>query len=392
MNVGDVKTFTLPGTLTSDMRYVWKWWDGQTDCTTVNSINKSLNMGGNPSDGFLLRYTVTPVDPLGQSAEYAGNFVANNPPQIVVGSARLSQNGQQVNFDTTASVDVYDLEGQQLSYAWTSDGVFLGHGTATPIGLIPGTYSGTYCGLFWGTRVSLDYTVEHIVTLGLNVTDALGGETEIEFPLYGYRLADAAYAPVASPLTQTDESSSLPIVTIGEPAVFSVYAATPVATTRFSWVFSGTNGWASPTSSEGVANTLPDGSVQSTVVKSTTSEVPGHKIAEVDVIDITHDTRAHIEIPIELVLNESPIIDSTEFLPAAPVAGNWVKFSVNYVDPNADIATVIWNFTSPSVVLYGRTVWVDTLGMSSGNVVVGTCTVYDRFNATDSEAISVTLA
>ena len=141
----------------------------------------------------------------------------------------------------------------------------------------------------------------------------------------------------------------------------------------------------------GVTSTLPDGSTQNTVTKSTSGEVPGHKVAEVDVIDISHDVRAHIEIPIDLVLNEAPIIDSVEYTPEAPIAGGWIKFAVNYVDPNTDIATVTWTFTNPAVTLYGRTVWVNTDGMSTGNTVQGTCMVADRFNATDSTPITVML-
>lgn len=391
-NVGDIKTFTLAGTSTLDMRYVWEWWDGQTDCTTVNSINKALNVGGNPADAFQLRYSVTPVNALGQSETYYGVLPVNNPPQFVIGSAGLSQNGKQVTFTTTASVDIYDYEGHTLDYAWTVDDVFISHGTETPIGMVAGTYAGTYCGMFWGTRVSLNYEVDKVATLGLTVTDSVGGEASIEFPLYGYNVTDAAYAPVAGPQTQSGDAASLPVVTIGEPAVFSVYAGTPEAYTQFSWSFSGTDGWTVPSSTVGVTNTLPDGSVQNTATKVTTNELPGHKIATVDVIDTAHDTRAHIEIPVELVLNDDPIISGLSLVPAAPAAGDWIKFSVDYTDPNSDIASVTWVFTNPSITLYGRTVWLDTTGLVSGNTVQGSCTVYDRFNASDSEAISVMLA
>lgn len=390
-NVGDIKTFTLPGTTTDGLRYVWKWWDGSVDCTTSNTIQKALNTGGNPADGFMVRYVVEPVDSNGKSAEYSGALVVNNPPSIVPGSTALSQNGQQVNFTTTASLTVYDLEGEALTFGWTDNTVAIGSGTITPVGLIPGTYAGTYAGMFWGTRASIDLLVEHSTPLGLTITDASGGETSIEFPIHGFQRVGATFSPSSGPQSQLGSASSLPIVVVGEPAVFSVYATTPDFSTVFTWGFWGTNGWAVPTSSNGTTSVFPDGSIQNTAVKDTAHELPGRKEAQVFIADLLHSTLTQILIPVDLVVNGPPLISAVTNEPVSPVAGDWIKFSVDYADPNADIAVVKWDFTVPLKTLWGRTVWLDTGTMTPSQAVLGSCTVYDRFNASDSSNINVQL-
>lgn len=417
-NVGDVKTFTLPGTTTDGIRYCWLWWDGSADCTTVNTIDKTLNRGGNPLDSFLVRYVAEPVDANGQFADYPGSLIVNNPPTVVIGSATLSQNGQEVNFVTTASVTVYDLEGDLLSYAWTDNGLFIGEGTQTPLGLIPGTYAGTYAGQFWGTQVSLNFTVEHSTTLGLAITDANGGETDISFPIYGFKRVGQTFSPVSGPVSQLGSTTNLFTVVLGQPAVFSVFALTPDYATRFSWGFWGTNGWANPTSSNGVTTSFPDGSIQNTVTVSTVGEQPGQKKAEVFIADLLHTTLTQLLIPVDLVVNSPPTIDSVTLVPAAPAHGDWVQCIVDYVDTSENICTVRWNFNvtgqapiftttgsgtntvttitgtttaSSTATLYGRTVWLDTHSSVAGSTLSGGVTVIDRFNAQTSLPFSTVL-
>lgn len=438
-NVGDNVTFTLPGTTTDDIRYCWKWWDGSVDCTTVNTIQKTLNMGGNPLDSFVVRYAVEPVDVNGNFADYNGTLAVNNPPTIVIGSASLTQNGQEVNFPTTASVTVYDLEGDLLSFQWTDNGVFVSTGTQIPVGLIAGTYAGTYAGQFWGTRASLDFVVENSTTLGLTITDANGGVTAIDFPLYGFKRVGQTFSPVSGPVSQLGSTTNLYTVVLGQPAVFSVFALTADYATRFSWGFWGTNGWANPTSSNGVTTSFPDGSIQNTVTVSTVGEQPGQKKAEVFIYDLLHTTLTQLLIPVDLVLNSPPTIERVTLTPEVPAHGDWVQCVVDYVDQSENICTVAWDFTTTSLTLeettttttgtstgtlvfnglgtvvvttvtvrtttvtgtttsetdttlYGRTVWLNSGPGAAGSTISGNCTVIDRFGASTSLPFSVVLS
>lgn len=391
-NVGDVKSFTLTGTKTDGFRYVWRWWDNSVDCTQVNTIEKTLNIGGNPSDGLQVRYTVEVVDDHGHSAQYGGALVVNNPPSIVLGSARVSDNGKLVAYTTRASVQVYDLENQALTFSWTAGAAtHLGSGNTTPLGPIAGTYAGTYVGLYAGTEASIDFSVTQNTTLTLTVTDSADGVTEVDFPLYGYTRTDPYASAAVSPSSQSSDASAQPVVTGGEDATFALYTSAGAPRTVFVWGFWGTNGWTIPSSSNGSTTVLPDGSLRNVVLKATVNEAPGDKLAEVTAIDLDHNTVTVITVPVQVISNDPPIISQVIATPSSPVAGQTVRLSVDATDPNADLLEFQWILNSPAVTLWGRTVYVDTTGLITGEVVAGNVTAFDRLGATDQRSFSIQL-
>jgi len=391
-NVGDVKSFTLSGTKTDGFRYVWKWWDGSVDCTQVNTIDKTLNLGGNPSDGYQVRYTVEVVDDHGHSAQYAGALPVNNPPSIVLGSARVSDNGKLVAYTTKASVQVYDLENQDLAFSWrVGQAVHLGSGDTVNLGMIPGTYAGTYVGLFAGTEASINYSVTQNAVLTLTVTDSEDGSTDINFPLYGYTRTDPYVSSAVTPSSQSSDASAQPVVTDGENATFALYTAAGAPRTVFVWGFWGTNGWTIPSSSNGSTQVLPDGSIRNVVIKATTGEAPGEKLAEVTAIDLDHNTVTVLTVPVQVISNDPPSVLQVTNIPSSPIASETIRLSVDATDPNNDLLEIQWTFSSPASTLWGRTVYVDTTGMLTGQVVAGFVTATDRLGATAQRSFSIPL-
>jgi hypothetical protein len=390
-NVGDIKNFSINGTSTAGLTYVWKFWDNSVDATTVPTTTKVLNMGGDPRYSGTLQVTVEVVDALGQSGVYQTIITVNNPPQVVPGSASATPNGKIISFSTVLQAVVYDLEGSGMSFSWASGGVSLGSGSNSYFGPVASYWNGTNVGVASGTLVSLGYTVEGSTELNLTVTDGDGGETVIDFPVYGFQRTDTYFSPSAGPESKVGDASSEPIVTIGENAAFTVYSSTTDRTV-FVWGFWGTNGWTIPSSSNGSTSQLPDGTVRNTVLKVTTGETPGNKLAEVTAIDLDHNVFSIVTIPVVVINNDPPQAVTYEVHPAVPIAGGDIKFSASYTDPNLDLVTTKWTFSSPSQILWGRTVWVDTAGMSSGQTVEGKFEVFDRFGAVDEISFSLILA
>jgi hypothetical protein len=391
-NVGDVRTFTINGTRTDDLTYCWFWWDGSVDATTVPTATKVLNMGGDPRYSGTLPVQVEVVDALGKSGMYQTVITVNNPPQIVPGLASATPNGKIVSFDTVVHAVVYDLEDGEMTFAWSTKDIALGQGSSSYYGQVDAYWNGTLVGKASGTLATFPYTVVGSSELSLTITDEDGGETIVDFPVYGFQRSDTYFAPTAGPESQIGDASSEPIVTAGENAQFTVYSAAAAGRTVFVWGFWGTNGWTFPSSSNGDTALLPDGTVRNLVLKATTGELPGNKLAEVTAIDLDHNTFAIVTIPVIVVNNDPPQAISYEITPTVPTAGDDIRFSASYTDPNLDIVTTKWTFTSPSLTLWGRTVWVDTTGMNTGATVEGKFEVFDRLGAVDEISFSIILA
>jgi hypothetical protein len=389
-NVSDTKTFTINGTQTTGLTYVWKWWDNSVDATTVPTVQKVLNMGGDPRYSGTLPVSVEVVDPIGQSGIYQTSIEVNNPPQVVPGTALANPNGKIIQFDTVLQAVVYDLEGHDVDFSWSSDGIILGAGTSSYYGPVDAYWNGTNVGIASGTIASLNRTVVGSTSFTLTATDSEGGETVIDFPVYGFQRADTYFAPTVGPESQTGDASSEPIVVAGENAAFTIYSSTGNRTV-FVWGFWGTNGWTFPSSTNGETTVLPDGTVRSLVLKSTTGETPGNKLAEVTAIDLDHNTFAIVTVPVVVINNDPPQALSYEITPTVVTAGQTIKFAASYTDPNRDIVTTKWTFTNPAQTLWGRTIYLNTSGMTSGQVVEGKFEVIDRLGAIDEISFSLVL-
>jgi hypothetical protein len=327
---------------------------------------------------------------LGNSGIYQTSIAVVNPPQIVPGTALVDPNGKFITFSTVVKATVYDFLNQAMDFDWSSNGIALSAGTLVPVGLVDAYWHGTHVGVAYGTQASFPHQVIGSTELTLTVTNTDGGELVIDFPIYGFQRSDTYFAPSAGPESQTGDASSEPLVTAGENAAFTIYSSTSNRT-LFVWGFWGTNGWTFPSSTNGDTSILPDGTVRNVVLKATTGETPGNKLAEVTAYDLDHGVFSIITIPVIVINNDPPQAVGYEIFPPLPIAGGDIKLSASYTDPNRDLVTTKWTIYSPSQILWGRTVWVDTDGMSTGNTVEGKFEVFDRFGAVDEASFSLVL-
>ena len=325
-NVGDTARFTISGTRTDDLTYCWFWWDNSVDATTVPTVQKALNMGGDPRWSGTLPVTVEVVDALGQFGIYQTSIIVNNPPQLVPGSANVEPNGKIITYNTTLQADVYDLEGHVITPSWSSSGIVLGVGSSASIGNVNAYWNGTYVGQAAGTRFSYPYTVAGSADLRLTVVDSVGGRLDVDYRVYGFERSDVYFATSAGPESQIGDASSKPTVTVGENASFTVYSNAGNRVS-FVWGFWGTNGWTVPSSGNGQTSVLPDGTIRNTKNKGTTGELPGSKLAEITVIDLDHGVSSTTTVPVTLVLNDAPQAISYTITPVSPTAGDDIRFS-----------------------------------------------------------------
>lgn len=389
-NVGEFKTFILNGNVpTQAMAYVWKWWDNSVDVTSNGTISKQLNVGGDPSDSYNLRFACEAVNEVGQSSEFLSTISVNNPPSIVLGSTTLSKNGDDFVFRTTASVIAYDLENEAVAFAWFAGGQSIGGGSPTYTGSVSGTYAGTYCGDYSGTQSYVTHDVVTNGSLTCLIYDTSGGTTAIQFDLFGQSPAQSYSAPQVVPYLATIDSASEPVVRIGvgEYAEFSVYTQANSNPTSFQWAFYGSNGWAATTFDNGTTTALEDGAFQNSVLKTTVGETVGHKTAECLIVDTVTGQSATVDIPVQFIANTGPVIGTVTILPASPVSGDVMSLEVNATDADADLLIYQWYFPDFGRTLYGRKVFISNTGILSGNPLFATVTVTDRLGNSASENV-----
>lgn len=380
-NVGDIKTFILNGNApTQPMRYVWTWWDGSVDVTSTGTVAKQLNTGGNPADGYQVRFTCEAVNEVGESSVHNGALEVNNPPSLVLGSTGLSNNGGDFSYRTKASLVAYDLENGTLGFNWYAGGRPIYDNEETIYGTVYGTYAGTITGQYTGIKSTVNYDVIENGSLTCRVYDMEGGTTAIQFYLFGQSPTQSYAAPQAVAYQATIDSASEPVVKIGQGvyAEFTVYTQANANPTNFTWSFHGSNGWATTTYSAGTTTPLEDGAYRNQALKATYGEVAGQKYAEARITDTLTGLSAEVLIPVFLEADVAPVIVSAQVLPAAPVDGDILQFEVTATDADLDLVTFKWFFPDLGEYRYGRKVFVDSTGVGVGNPVHSTVTVTDR--------------
>jgi hypothetical protein len=174
---------------------------------------------------------------------------------------------------------------------------------------------------------------------------------------------------------------------VAEYAEFTVYTEQNSNPTDFLWTFYGSNGWAATASSSGITTFLENGAYKNHMLKATLGETAGEKVASCRILDEMTGVSATVTIPVTLVDNEAPAILSTTVLPVSPSAGSVLSFSASGTDAEGDLLTYQWYFPGFPMTLYGRTVYVDTTGMTPSMTVAATVTVIDRLGKSVSQSI-----
>jgi len=371
------------------MRYVWTWWDGSVDVTSSGTVSKQLNVGGNPADGYQVRYQCEAVNELGQSSQFAGAVVVNNPPGLVLGSTSLSNNGGDFSFRTKAILISYDFEGGTLGFEWFAGGRSIGTGTTSVYGPVNGTYAGTIAAVCVGVKNFINYDVVENGSLTCHIWDTSGGTTAIQFFLFGQSPAQSYSAPQVVAYRATIDSASEPVVRIGVAsyAEFTVYTQADSNPTRFEWTFHGSNGWSHTTHSAGTTTPLENGALRNQVLKVTNGEVEGQNYAVCNIVDVLTGLSAETVIPVFLESNLPPVYVSALVQPASPAVGDIMSFEVTATDPDLDILNYKWYFPDFSKTMYGRKVFISSAGLSPGNTFIGHVTITDRMGASITQIV-----
>lgn len=407
--VGEEITFELtvsPSAASGIYSYVWEWWDGTVTATTQPRATKRLNMGGDPNNGRKLFYTVRPVMEDGQSVVITGEIVVNNPP-FVVPSPTVSTNDQFFPFVTRVELTAYDVENDGLAFTYLdSAGTIIGQGTSSYVGLVDGTWNGTY-GLYAGTNNFFYGTIQSNQNVRLEIVDSMQGTRAVTFQFFGQTAPPPVVGVTADPDVITADATTLPDQRIGpgQTITFNVYAADQQSNDfDFLWSFYGSNGWAVNEFSTGTEAVQPDGSVRNTYIKSIQSETGGQKRVLIRVTSPTSGLYSELPITVNLIANTVATTGTLEIFDqngTPKVAGDSVPvgtrldYRATVVDPQGDIVEYKWIFSQPGTVvpttlrLWGRDVLLDTAQYPSGSQVIATLVAYDRMLGSTSFSVPV---
>lgn len=408
--VGQEKTFALVSAPVDPniYAYVWHWWDGATEATTVPTTVKRLNIGGEPGTNEL-HYRCEPVLVDGQSTVIDGVVVDVNNPPTVFPPVTVSQNDAYFPYDTEIAVTAFDFDDHLLSFEWYDGGNSLGAGTVVGVGALDGTWTGndtTVVGAYNGTRSTLALSgVAADKALRLYIWDTQNGTTTVDVALRGQAKPVPVVAGTAGAVSTLGGASTTPVIRIrpGAALNLTVYAKDPAGgTLTFLWLFDASNGWNADATAAGTTVDTADGGKQNSYSKDVSGETTGgatQKTVRAVVRITSTSTSGVVEIPFDaiLVANASPTdlefgakvngVDYSLASLVAVAAGSKVEFSATASDGNGDVLDYYWEFTQSvpptSLRLWGARVVLDTVGYASGS------TVQVRASAFDAQGASV---
>lgn len=405
--VDETKTFALsvtPPAGSGVYAYVWQWWDGTTTVTSEPRTEKTLNIGGDPTNSRKLLFTCRPVMEDGQSVVMSAEIIVNNPPSVVP-SPVISNNDDFFPYPTQISLTAYDVENDAISFLYyNSAGQPIGGGSSTYVGVVNGTWNGTG-GVYSGTNNVFTTTILTDTTITLKLVDAQAGTRVIDFNFYGNTPPAPVIGVTAEADTLTADATSVPDQRIGpgQNISFAVYAADPVSSNfDFLWSFFGSYGWVGNSFSTGTSTPTQDGSVRNSYIKDIAGETGGNKTVLVKVTNV--DSGKHLEIPIYVTLIANTVTstctftvtdeDGTSYAAGAHVvAGKKLYYKATAVDPQNDVLVFRWSFAQPTGInpatsrMWGREVMLDTTGFPSGTNIIGSIIVIDRMNGQASFAV-----
>lgn len=387
-NVGDIETFEVFGDLPAgqDFTFVWKWWDGEVTATTTQSTTKRINMGGNPADNNLLRYTVTMVDQHGASETYEGFVEVNNPPSIVP-PPTVTPNDSTFPFSTVLRLQTFDFETPTQTYQWFQGSTFLGNGTITSAGSVAGYYAGTLVNNFASSANELTYIANSNEDVRAYAFDGAGGTTTFDFQVRGKNPPNPFSSfTIATPGAIFEVIAQPTRVGPGQLADFYLY--TPILDNEptFLWEYETTAGWIVNSSSAGATTAQPNGSFVNKDSKALDTETEGIRQVRVTITDPPSGNVTVVTLTLELFPNSAPtgvtVTTSSDDNDMNVAVDDVIQYTASASDPDDDLLRYKWNFSVPATgVLWGRTVMVSTAGLSAGQILAGTLTVIDRLNA-----------
>lgn len=424
--VGDLKTFRVAGSPPTypDPTYVWKFWDGAVIATGTasGSVQKRLNLGGNPAEGggppYVIPFRCDICDQLGNVVQTLTDKIAVNNPPTIVGAPSVTPNNQAFPFTPEIDISAYDLENNMtpsagvVGFFWYQGTVPVSNATNN-ITSGPVNVAGTYYGTLIGSNRDL-YTNKFSPTVygagttyTCKIVDADSGTRSINVPVQGFDPSAPLFSLAAQPNTLTTDASNLPtqFIAPGQSVTFTAFAFDPLhGSIEFTWFLYGTNGWNAPTGiplTDHGTKTAAGRGWRNDLFHLIDQEVgSGQRVAVVTARNTFTGLVSTTSIPVQLIQNEAPVMDSigiyniasqaiTEITKASLPQRTVVKFSGTATDANNDVVYFKWDLTPPgtvppSMTLYGREAYVDVSdwpGSTEGVTydLLGVCTAYDRF-------------
>lgn len=408
--VGQVKNFTVQGSPPAGtLAYVFKFpWDLSVIVSGSGSVSKQLNLGGNPSDAFLLRFNCEICDQLGNSQVLNGSIACNNPPTIVQ-APTVSGNNQAFPYQTTITVVGYDLEqAGPLVYDWYSGTTALPSGVTTSAGLVPASYAGTSVGMLTAYQNVMTTTVAATEVLTCQVVDANAGTTSLGFRLDGFAPGAPQFSVAAQPSSLTATPTTLPTAVIsGTPLLLTAYASdTHSGSLAFTWSFYGSNGWQAstiPYFSAGTVAAVPGGYRGDLLYSVAGEQTAGQRTVNVGVTNLSTRVTAQSQIQVTLVVDGPPVVQGVNVydavtglpLPTPFTLRNTgtVRLSGVASSPQSETLYYAWSIVGQPVVpvnttLYGPDVLLNVSGYAPGSYALGTVIAVDVYG-TVSQPFSI---
>lgn len=399
--VGQLKNFVVQGTPPSgSYAYVFKFpWDSSVIVSGSGSVAKTLNLGGNPSDSFLLRFNCEICDQLGNSQVLNGSIACNNPPTVVQ-APTVSNNNQTFPYQSTITVLSYDLEQTgALVYDWYSGTNPLPSGVTTNAGLVAGMYAGTYVGMLTAYQNVMTTTVSAAEVLTCQVVDANSGTTALNFRLDGFNPAAPQFSLAAQPSGLTTTPTTPPTAVISStPVLLTAYASDAHSGSLvFNWSFYGSNGWQAsnmPYFSAGTNTAVPGGYRGDLLYNVGGESTAGLRTVNVGVTNLTTGVTAQSQIQVSLIVDRPPTItgigvfDAVTGLPLptpySRASTGTIRFTATATDPQAETLYFVWSIvgqpvTPMNTTLYGHDVLLNVSGYPVGNYALGSVVAIDVY-------------
>ena len=305
------------------LTYVWRWWDGAVDVTSVPNTTKVINRHGT------LAWSVDVVDSLGRKATYSDTVVVYKP--FTFTNIEVTTNNETTPYSTQVVWQgTHDVISESVAITIEHEGTRELYQSfaplfGTPVGEVSGTFS---------------FDVANAHTAVLEGT-ALANNA-VEFQDINFRSLLNRAPVVGKPVPTSRYPFKIGTGTTGN---MSASAEDPEGSAlTFQWRMLAANGWSSDTFLTGVTTPLASG-YRSDVSIPTSGESAGTKTVVVRAID-SGALQTDVEAQVVLVLNNDPVI--TEIRNSTPANQQEINRIVSFygtaTDEDLDPIYYEWQF------------------------------------------------